>query len=47
MNYWLQLCTYGNNDMIGMMNRLEIMESINRLNNPGGGLNMFTKTWRF
>jgi len=30
--------------MIGMMNRLEIMESIDRLNNPGGELSILMKT---
>lgn len=32
--------------MIGMMNRLEIMESIDRLNNPGDGLSILMKTWK-
>jgi len=31
-----------NDDVIEMVNRLEIMESINKLNNPGGGVIIFS-----
>ncbi|XP_036138908.1 uncharacterized protein LOC118644438 [Monomorium pharaonis] len=45
-NFWLKVCTYSNKELIGIMNRLEIIESRERFTRPRGRQDVLISSWR-